>query len=80
VSYFIQGALLLAAALGVIVTLAWRLWNGKDARPRIIGKFKDPLATFLTAETYFSSALLSSAVRRWWLFPSYALLTHAPLT
>ena len=55
ISYYIQGFLLLVGAFGVVVLLVSGHWSSE--MESVGRKLKSPMATFLTAETYFSSRL-----------------------
>ncbi|KAF2738927.1 hypothetical protein EJ04DRAFT_560187 [Polyplosphaeria fusca] len=83
VSFCTQGILLLGAAAGAMASLTWQLWRGQGSYPRIVRKLEGPLATFLTAQTYFS---ISAAIASFVMSPStidplngYALMIVATI-
>ncbi|PVH72563.1 hypothetical protein DL98DRAFT_610491 [Cadophora sp. DSE1049] len=80
-SFCIQGVLLLVAAAGVMASLAWQLWKGQDHKFRIIQKLKDPMTTFLTAQTYFSTAIAAFILSPSTIDPlnGYALMVVATI-
>ncbi|KAK0617515.1 hypothetical protein B0T14DRAFT_271797 [Immersiella caudata] len=83
ISYYIQGILLLLAA-AVVAVLASRSWlrGGQGSiESSVVRKLESPMATFLTAETYFS---ISTAIAAFIMSPraidplnGYALMVVA---